>query len=259
MLATQRPMPLPTYVRWAIDRGSPDDPQQRSWLVLFFDGHASWRIVDRAGRDLFRVPIPGSGIFGLDSCSAKERRPDENTGWRALDRATLEAFVRDHRTTRAIAEGIPSGEVPLELVDTGCRPFTDHAGYFDRTPRHPGYQWTRNGVLVSSRELGTSAGPEHCAWQSATFLTIGWPLGTISESARQSRQYIRDPRGVLHGSFKERFAGSATLPRDARATGYRYGPFELFLSPSDQDQFVYVVGPSAVERWPRSDPMTLCV
>jgi len=40
--------------------------------------------------------------------------------------------------------------------------------------------------------------------------------------------------------------------------GYRYGAIELYLNPSDQDEAIYVVSPTDVERWPRSDPMTLC-
>ena len=50
----------------------------------------------------------------------------------------------------------------------------------------------------------------------------------------------------------------ATLPADAVATGYRYQAIEIYVSPSDQDDAVYVVGPGAVERWQRSEPMTLC-
>ena len=32
---------------------------------------------------------------------------------------------------------------------------------------------------------------------------------------------------------------------------------EIHLSPSDQDEYIYVVGPIGAERWPRSDLMTL--
>jgi hypothetical protein len=48
------------------------------------------------------------------------------------------------------------------------------------------------------------------------------------------------------------------LPADARATGYVYRSIGIFLSPTDQDVAIYVVGPSGVERWPRADPMMLC-
>lgn len=120
--AVQSQLPLPTMVRWAIDKGSPDDPQNRSLLVLFFDGTVQgWRIVDASGGDLFRVPIAGSGIFGPETCVVKARRPNENETWIALDRASVERFSQQYRGYRAIAEGVPVGSATLELVDSGCR------------------------------------------------------------------------------------------------------------------------------------------
>jgi len=47
-----------------------------------------------------------------------------------------------------------------------------------------------------------------------------------------------------------------TLPADARATGYRLGAIEIYVSPSDQDE-AYVVSPRDAERWPRVDPVRL--
>lgn len=126
------------------------------------------------------------------------------------------------------------------------------------TPAYPGYTWTRDGRAVKPEELGTIAGPVHCGWESATFLSIGWPVGTLSTSSAQARQYIRDPRGVLRGSLHDRLDLSARPPSDARPTGYVYGGIAVYLSPTDQDEAVYLVGPSGAERWPRSDPMTLC-
>ena len=115
-------LPLPTTVRWAVDKGSPDDPQHRSLLVLFYDGNArGWRIIDPNGDLLFHVPIAGSGIFGPETCVARARRFDEVTTWIALDRPTLELFLERYRTLRGVAEGIPAGEVTLSLSDSGCR------------------------------------------------------------------------------------------------------------------------------------------
>jgi len=37
-----------------------------------------------------------------------------------------------------------------------------------------------------------------------------------------------------------------------------YGSIQIFVSPTDQDDAIYVVGALATERWPRSDPFTLC-
>jgi len=129
---------------------------------------------------------------------------------------------------------------------------------FDSTPPYPGYTWTREGRSVTPEELGTIAGPGHCGWQSATFLHIGWPVGTRSTTSAQMRQYIRDPHGVVGATLRDRLELRAKLPTDAHATGYTYGSIQIFVSASDQDEAIYVVGPTATERWPRSDPFTLC-
>ena len=85
----------------------------------------------------------------------------------------------------------------------GPNPFSV-AVAFDNPPAYPGYQWTRNGHAVSTAELGASAGPNHCDWQSATILTIGWPLGTVAQTSAHSRSYIRDPKGVMGGTYQPR-------------------------------------------------------
>jgi hypothetical protein len=137
-------------------------------------------------------------------------------------------------------------------------PFASVGVAFDPPPSYPGYQWTRHGHPVSPDELVTAAGPAHCGWQSATYLTMGWPLGTVSTTAAQARLYIRDPNGVVSSFYRQLLVIHATLPSDAQPTGYSYGSIEVYLSPSDQDQAIYVVGPGGAERWPRSDPMNLC-
>jgi hypothetical protein len=137
-------------------------------------------------------------------------------------------------------------------------PVASVAAAFDPPPSYPGYEWMRNGHPVSPEELVTAAGPAHCGGQSATYLTIGWPLGTVSTTSAQARLYIRDPNGVVSPSYRQLLGLHATLPSDARPTGYSYGSIKLYLSPSDQDQAIYVIGPAGAERWPRSDPMALC-
>jgi hypothetical protein len=139
------------------------------------------------------------------------------------------------------------------------RPFGSVATAFENAPAHPGYAWTREGRVVSQFELVTIAGPGHCGWESATFVFIGWPPGTVAPDASRSRQYIRDPHGVVHGRFRDLLERDVKLPGDAGSTGHRLGAIELFVSPSDEDRWIYVVGPSNVERWPRADPMVLCM
>ncbi len=119
----QPQLPLPTLVRWAVDRGSPDDPQHRSLLVFFFTGNASgFRLLDAAGNVVLRVPIAGSGIFGPETCVARARMPNEITTWVSIDQATLDLFMQRYRTYKVIADGIPTGEATLDVSDSGCRP-----------------------------------------------------------------------------------------------------------------------------------------
>lgn len=158
--------------------------------------------------------------------------------------------------------GLPPPSAPTSAIARTRSPVGVTApalsALFDATPEYPGYTWTRAGSVVTPEELGTIAGPAHCGWQAATFLFIGWPPGTRSASGEEVRQYIRDPRGVIRPAFRERFGASVSLPPDARPTGYVYRGVAVYLSPGDQDAAIYLVGPTGTERWPRSDPLTLC-
>jgi hypothetical protein len=140
----------------------------------------------------------------------------------------------------------------------GPNPFSV-AVAFDNPPAYPGYQWTRNGQAVPTAELEVSAGPNHCDWQSASILTISWPLGTVAQNSAHSRSYIRDPNGVIGGTYKQRLVKDAQLPPTAKPTGYKLGSIEVYLSRTDQDEAVYLVAPSGTERWPRADPMFGCM
>jgi hypothetical protein len=129
---------------------------------------------------------------------------------------------------------------------------------FDQPPAYPGYTWMRAGRPVAAEEMETIAGPSHCGWQSATMLFIAWPPGSGPTTYFQGRLYIRDPDGVYGVPFRDRLARNVTLPADARATGYRLGAIEIYVSPSDQDEAIYVVSARDAERWPRVDPVRLC-
>ena len=137
-------------------------------------------------------------------------------------------------------------------------PFSTVAIAFDPPPPQP-YTWLRDGRVVSGFEVGTFAGPDHCGWQSATFLIIGWPAGTVSRTIDEAHQYVRDPHGAVKTSLRDRLVLRAALPLGARPTGYRHESIELYLSPSDQDDAIYVVGPGGAERWPRDDPPSGCI
>jgi hypothetical protein len=102
-------------------------------------------------------------------------------------------------------------------------------------------------------------GPRHCGWESVTFLVLAWPPGRIaaSDQARNVRQYLRDPKEVLADLEAGGF-GRASLPADARDTGYHHGAYRLWVSSSNADRFVYVAGPGGVERWPRATRQIGC-
>ncbi len=147
----------------------------------------------------------------------------------------------------------------LNVFDVRARsPFASVASAFGPAPAYPGYRWSRDGREVGEFELTSISGPSHCGWQSATMLFIAWPPGTIATTGAQSRFYIRDPQGAFGSEYRDRLVLRATPPADARPTGYRLGSIELYLSPGDQDEAIYVVAPSGAERWPRVDPVRLC-
>lgn len=131
------------------------------------------------------------------------------------------------------------------------------AEYFSPPVRYPGPTWTRGGRPVDGQELNSIAGPDHCDWQSAVIMHLGWPLGTVSRSSTEIRQFIRDPDGVIKYGTRHTLAIAVDLPNDARDTGYRNGELELWLSPSDPDA-AYLRAGDNVERWPRADPVVAC-
>jgi hypothetical protein len=102
-------------------------------------------------------------------------------------------------------------------------------------------------------ELAVTEGPDHCGWTSATFLHLGWPVGTVATDPDRVRQYVRDPQGLFADQLVAPFEPDAALPDDAADTGYHRGPIELWISPSDRDEAVYVVNvdTDVVERWTR--------
>ncbi|MEQ7124254.1 hypothetical protein ABN034_06985 [Actinopolymorpha sp. B11F2] len=141
-------------------------------------------------------------------------------------------------------------------------PSTNGAGddvgdYFSPPAPFPGPTWTKNGRSVEGTELNSIAGPEHCGWQSAVLLHLGWPPGTVSKTIEGVRQYVRDPKDVLDGGYDKGLRRHITLPDDAADTGYRTGKLQLWLTPSDPDG-AYLRVQNDVERWPRADPPVAC-
>lgn len=120
---------------------------------------------------------------------------------------------------------------------------------------YPGPVWRDGeGRSVSAEVLNVIRGPQPCGWEAAAILHVGWPLGRESEDNSQSRQYVRDPQGVLpRDVVSEAPDLAATLPEDAELSWYVTVGHELWISPAEVDQAVYLVIDGAVERWPRAD------
>ncbi|KAB1990490.1 hypothetical protein [Streptomyces triticiradicis] len=108
-----------------------------------------------------------------------------------------------------------------------------------------GYEiWTdRYGHRVPTTEVSSTAGFEHCDWQSAHFLDLG----------EHGRQYVRDPRGIFSlDVLTAAYDGDVRMPADARDTGYRYGDRRLWLTPDRRT--AYVKTSDGVEAWPAAKP-----
>lgn len=106
--------------------------------------------------------------------------------------------------------------------------------------------WTdQSGDRVPTTLLTSYAGPEHCGWQSVTFLQL------------RKTQYVRDPSGVLGREGVHRsYSADAQLPGTAVDTGYRLGEKHLWLS--HDKATAYVVTPKSTERWPAATKPILC-
>lgn len=178
-------------------------------------------------------------------------RNKRSTKMQVMWRAIAVAFVAAVQLMLGACGEIAS---PNDIVDSA----NDPGEAFDSPPAWPGAQWSLDGKKVGWQVISAAAGPAHCEWQHATFLTLGWPPGTYSETSQHARQYIRDPKHVVGTPHLQSTLDlHAQLPDGTLATGLTYGRLSIYSGP-DADRAIYVVGQHVTERWPRSDPMTLC-
>ena len=100
--------------------------------------------------------------------------------------------------------------------------------------------WTdRPGRPLPTTTIESWTGPEHCGWQSMTFLHLG------------EAQYVRDPEPDLADFFAEPYVAHHQLPPTAVDTGFQRDGHHLWLSPDKQRAFVGRT-PDDVEIWPRT-------
>ena len=167
----------------------------------------------------------------------------------------------------------------------GEGPALEPAGRFcteDHTEREPGFAATTDGnpmlqpesqfepypgntwygpdgpIPAESGIINVIQGPEHCAWDSAALLHVGWPIEHDAADASESRQFVRDPQGVLpQDSLMSKFDDSAILFGGAEYTGYRTDFIELWLFPQD-DTGAFLMFADHVEWWPRAEEPIAC-
>ena len=149
-------------------------------------------------------------------------------------------------------------EIPVTLVPGSSEMARPEGTWFDRDgqPLPDGSPPGWDGTL-----LVVFQGAERCRWENASFMHLGWPVGTPSTASGDWRQYVRDPRGLFDdGALHVGYLSDTALPSDATDTGYHRGPWQLWVSPSQADDAIFVVdtGSGAVERWGRATPPILC-
>ncbi|HEV3471603.1 MAG TPA: hypothetical protein VG408_00140 [Actinomycetota bacterium] len=125
----------------------------------------------------------------------------------------------------------------------------------------PGSRWYGpNGdeIPVEGNIINAITGPEHCDWQSAVMMHMGWPPGHDAADISESRQYLRDPEGIFEKDMlMTSFDANVELPERAEYTGYRTDFMELWFDQEDDDA-AYLVFANHVERWPRAEEPIAC-
>lgn len=123
---------------------------------------------------------------------------------------------------------------------------------------NPTYEHDDSGTRLT---LHVFQGAKHCGWQSALFMTLAWPLGSVERRFEDdTRQYVRDPEGILTDSLIAPYEADVATPQDGAYTGFHRGNWQLWTSVSDLDEAVYVVNAvtGVTERWTRSLRPILC-
>lgn len=105
--------------------------------------------------------------------------------------------------------------------------------------------WTTgDGGRVPTSTVTSFAGPDHCGWETVTFLVL------------DGRQYVRDPDGVFEPPLVQPYDRDAAVPQDATDTGYSNDGRELWLS--DDAAVAYLVTADGAEAWPSTVEETWC-
>lgn len=162
----------------------------------------------------------------------------------------------------ALASCSSSTTEPKALRPTdGRAPTTQLQTDYEFEP-YPGSRWYGpDGEEISedTNIINAIIGPEHCDWQSAVMMHVGWPLGQDAADASKSRQYLRDPDDVFSPeSLMTSFDADVDLPARAEFTGFRTDFMELWLEPGNETA-AFLVFADHVEQWPQAKETIACV
>lgn len=133
------------------------------------------------------------------------------------------------------------------------------------------------GAEVSEDVIQEFHGGAHCGWETVRFIAFGRyfegdaylrdvdgvfaPELFVSHSARQRLDLDEDETARAALLEKGDYLSldlETELPDDAASLGYHRGIRELFTSPADDGDYVYMVSPEGTERWPRVQPHPAC-
>jgi hypothetical protein len=215
-----------------------------------FEATVSIRVLDETGTmiaEAFTTATCGTGCRGDFSADLDFAVDHDQPG-------TVQVF----ESSAMDGSMINTVEIPVTLVPGAGSATTGVDGtWFDANdePLPDGSPDAVGTVFVVFR------GAEHCQWESASFMHMGWPIGTVSNAPEDWRQFVRDPKSLFDdGALHMGYLSDMTLPSDATDTGYHRGPWQLWVSPSQADDAVFVVDADtgSVERWGRATPPILC-
>ena len=102
-------------------------------------------------------------------------------------------------------------------------------------------------------------GPQHCDWESVTFLQVAWPPGSVATFGEhpqgELRDFVRDLDHVLGEweGLSGEFGRRVVPPGDVEPTGLHADRVELWIAASDGDAAYLRRSNGTFERWPRAE------
>lgn len=133
------------------------------------------------------------------------------------------------------------------------------------------------GLPVSDSEVVEFVAGGHCDWGGAHFIAIGGyfegaayvnDVSRYFGNSRSASSATRLRLGLtgdseyfgaeLDATDYLTFDADVALPLDVVSLGFTRGFRELFTSAADDGDYLYVVSPDGVERWPTIRPVPTC-